>query len=176
MITMKVNVDEAMLKALEVLPLQIQLKCIDPASKKMAKPIAELGKRLAPDSREPKPGQAYGPQFKWSASARARYNTGPSGQHVIHRYWKSDRGGILFIGMKSDGRGEGKKMHFRVPINRRQRRQMFWGRPAENYNRPSHVRLEEDWFLMRALRQAWGQSMMAFRSEFDKRVKEVKLG
>lgn len=176
MITMKVNVDEAMLKALEGLPLQIQLKCIDPASKKMARPIIELGKQLAPDSRDPKPGKGIGPQYKWGPAARKRFNTGPSGQHIISRYKKYDRGGLLYIGMKAEGDGLGKKMHFRIPILQGQRRQVFWERPAENYGYPSHVRLEKDWFLMRAQKQAWGQAMMAFRSEFDKRVKEVKLG
>ena len=49
MIDMKVTVNQAVIDALERLPMQVLFKCVDPAAKKMAPPIIQAA-TMDPDA------------------------------------------------------------------------------------------------------------------------------
>jgi hypothetical protein len=202
MINMKVQISDAIMKELVNLPFAVQFKCIDPAVKKMAAPIIRATKGDYPDSSSPTGTQRWSkdnvpPQNKWSASARRKFDTGPSGKHVISKFMKSDRGGILYIGMQADGDQLGKKMHFRLPVLKKRRIVYYWGRPGQvitqrtrnatiTYVRKattqskvapgSTIELEKDHFLERALNRAYTSAVGIFETEFVKQAKELKLG
>ena len=212
MISMKVKVDAALTKALNDLPFQVQFKCIDPAARKMAQPIVRVAKTDPPDSRSTTGTQRWArdpsipPQDKWSASAEKKYNTGPSGQHVISKYWKASRGGILYIGMQASKQALGKKMHFRIPILKKRRVVFYWGRPGQvitqtagrnkaviTYTRGagktkpkanqapaitagSTIPLERRFFIKTAYERAFHSAMGIFKNEFYKQAKGLTLG
>lgn len=210
MITMKIKIDAALTKALNELPFQVQFKCIDPAARKMAQPIVRTAKTDPPSSRSTTGTQRWSedesaPRTKWSASARQKYQKHDSGQHVISKYWKASRGGILFIGMQASGDQMGKKMHFRLPVKKKERKLYYWGRPGQiitqqagrnrttitytrgegkrkkerrgEYIHPgSTIKLERRHFLKRAYERSFHSAMGIFKSEFQKKAKELRLG
>lgn len=210
MITMKIKVDEALTRALNDLPAQVQYKCLDPAARKMASPIVRASQAVVqPDSSSTsgtqrwarKPGIA--PKEKWSKSVRDKFDTGPSAKHVVSKYWKTQRGGILYVGMKATGDGEGKKMHFRLPVLKKNRTLYYWGKPGQiitqktrnqrviTYTRGapkkktgdgpvipagSKIDLERAHFLKRAYQHGFNQAFSLFKTEFYKKAKELRLG
>ena len=137
MIQFKINFDNKILKAIGDLPYQVQYKCIDPAARKMAHPIVRQAKLDPPSSRSLNGTQRWAqdksvaPRDKWSQSARKRYETYDSGQYVISKYRKYSRGGILYIGMHATEHGMGRKMHFRLPVTKGERKLYYWGRPGQ---------------------------------------------
>jgi hypothetical protein len=209
MIQFKIKVDQALTKALNDLPLQVQFKCIDPAARKMAHPIVRASKINPPSSRSLSGTQRWSsdttvsPRSKWSRSARAKYEKDDSGQHVISKYWKHSRGGILYIGMQATEAGMGRKMHFRLPVTKGERKLYYWGRPGQiitqragkrtitytrgqntqaedregRYMRPgSSVPLERKHFLKRAYERSYNQALGIFKNEFYKQAKGLTLG
>lgn len=209
MITFKIKVNDAFMQALKDLPFQVQHKCIDPAARKMALPIVRATQAVTqPDSSATSGTQRWSrddiaPKEKWSKSAREKYDKGPSAPHVVSKYWKSQRGGILFIGMDAMGKGLGKKMHFRLPVERKERTLYYWGKPGQvitqrtrggrtiTYVRGSPkrktgdgpvisagstIRLEPVHFLKKGLGRAYRQAYSMFEKEFYKKAKELRLG
>jgi len=186
-IQMTIKFDDEILNTLERLPHTLQYKCIDPAARKMAKPIIARAEELGPDSSKQTPyAAAKGlppSKERWLPSAKSKYDTGPSRLHVVSKYWKAMWGGILFIGMDASDSHLGRKMHFRLPVIKRQRRQIFWGRPAETYGQqygpgkfPAYVQLEEPHFLQRALDERYGEALTIFKKEFYKNVEATNFG
>jgi len=200
MIDMKVTVNQSVIDALERLPMQVLFKCVDPAAKKMAPPIiaAATMDPDAPDSSKTSGTQrwanpASAPRDRWSSSARAKYDTGPSHKHMTHRFWKTNRGGILYVGMKATQTGLGKKMHFRLPTVKKSRVVYYWGKPGQvimslgrTYIRGdaknakltpgSKLPLEEQFFIRRAMKRQYATAYQLFESELFKRAKELRLG
>lgn len=208
MIQFKIKVDAALTKALNDLPFQVQYKCIDPAARKMAHPIVRTAKTDPPSSRSTTGTQRWAqdksaPRTKWSQSARAKYEKDDSGKHVISKFRKYSRGGILYIGMQASGGQMGKKMHFRLPVTKGERKLYYWGRPGQiirqkagkrmitytrgqskrpvqrtaEYIQPgSAIKLERRHFLKRAYERSFHQAMGVFKTEFYKKAKELTLG
>lgn len=137
MIQFKMKFDDRILKAIGDLPYQIQYKCIDPAARRMAQPIVRQAKLDPPSSRSLSGTQRWAqdksvaPRDKWSKSARETYKKYDSGQHVVSKYRKYSRGGILYIGMQATKQGMGRKMHFRLPVEKKKRILFYWGKPGQ---------------------------------------------
>lgn len=210
MITFKIKMNEAFTRALNELPFQVQHKCIDPAARKMALPIVRATQSVTqPDSSSTSGTQRWSedksvpPKDKWSKNVSDKFDTGPSAKHVVSRYWKSSRGGILYVGMDAMGARLGLKMHFRLPVEKRKRLLYYWGKPGQmitqgtrggrtiTYVRGSPkkksgdgpkiaaggtIDLEPVHFLKKGLGRAYRQAYSMFEQEFYKKAKELRLG
>jgi hypothetical protein len=209
MITMNVKISRDLDKILNELPMLVQFKCVDSAARKMIPPIVRATQAVVqPDSASSTGTQRWSqdavpPKQKWSASAKQKYDTGPSAPHVVGRYWKNARGGIVYIGMNAMGKGPGKKMHFRIPVVKRSRTLYYWGKPGQiisqrsrygqiiTYTRGSPKKpgsteaekaagsklpIERAYYLKRAYERAFHQAMSLFKNEFYKKAKGLHFG
>jgi hypothetical protein len=168
MIKMKITLDPELERMVDGLPTTIVNKCVRPAAKAMGNIIIAHAKGISPSSRRD------GSREKWSRSAKARWEKYDSGQRLISNFWTTSRGGILFVGMEYP---QGNKMHFRLPMVKKTRRQFFWGVPAQNYEgHKAEVPLEDDNFLVRAERETRSAAASVFKTVFIQKFKELDLG
>lgn len=158
----KIDIDKRTDKLIQQLPMLIHHKAMDKAAKAYAKPVLDRMILRAPDSRETRNRDKWGPKYakdpKWTGIT--------SGAHQDTKLFKTANGTILYVGPKWP---KGNKQQFNDPKSG-QRKHVLWGKDTGRV-----FRVTRRW-QQRAFDESNQTALYAFRSVLRKEIEGAKLG
>jgi hypothetical protein len=161
----EIKINEQLLKDLEQIPLTLRAGPLDRCLKAYGKPIADYAKTIAPRSR------SSGTRKKWSAMYKkyAAYQNN-SGDNFGVKVMKSAVG--VVVGAKYP---RGNKQQFVHPFKHGDayKRHILWGK--KEADRPLRFPRNEQ-PIVKAFQATRSAAEAAFRTQFEKEIKELKLG
>lgn len=162
---MKIEFSDAQLQKLLRIPVMLRLGPAERTLKAMAKPVADRGKAIAPQSRK-SAGTAGPSRDKMSKKTKAKWPE-EGRKHIGFVYRKTDAGGYIVIGGKAPLANS-----FNFDASNKGRKVMYWGKASGRIKRVA----PKDRFMQRALDETKAAQESAGFAQLEKELKELNLG
>jgi len=161
--SIEIKINEELIRAMEAFDIRLRAGPLDRCLKAFGEPIARHAESIAPRSRSTGTREKRSAKYKKNAAYQNN-----SGDNFGVKVLKSAVG--VVIGAKYP---KGNKQQFVHPSRRGDsyRRHVLWGKKVQTIRFP---RAEQP--IMKALRATQSAAEAAFRTQFEKEIKELKLG